>query len=237
MEKVKSIVDIERSLIKTYRRDIYKKFVKGINNYEMISPGDKIAVAISGGKDSLTLAKLLQELKKHNKVPFELEFIAMDPGYLPENRQRLEYNCEKLGIPVKVHDSDVFSVAEKLSEGGSTCYMCARMRRGNLYNRAQELGCNKLALGHHFDDVIETVLLNIIYAGDFKTMMPKLKSKNFEGLELIRPMYLVKEEAIIRFMKSTGLTALDCACTVTQKKSGNKRFFICLLYTSPSPRD
>ena len=176
MEKVKSIVDIERSLIKTYRRDIYKKFVKGINNYEMISPGDKIAVAISGGKDSLTLAKLLQELKKHNKVPFELEFIAMDPGYLPENRERLEYNCEKLGIPVKVHDSDVFSVAEKLSSGGSTCYMCARMRRGNLYNRAQELGCNKLALGHHFDDVIQTVLLNIIYAGDFKTMMPKLKS-------------------------------------------------------------
>ena len=191
MEKVKSIVDIERSLIKTYRRDIYKKFVKGINNYEMISPGDKIAVAISGGKDSLTLAKLLQELKKHNKVPFELEFIAMDPGYLPENRERLEYNCEKLGIPVKVHDSDVFSVAEKLSSGGSTCYMCARMRRGNLYNRAQELGCNKLALGHHFDDVIQTVLLNIIYAGDFKTMMPKLKSQNFEGLELIRPMYLV----------------------------------------------
>lgn len=225
-EKIKSIVDIERSIIKTYRRDIYKKFVKAVNKYELVEEGDKIAVAISGGKDSLTLAKLMQELKRHNKVNFELEFIAMDPGYLPENRQRLEYNCEKLGIPVKVHDSDVFEVANKMSAGGSPCYMCARMRRGNLYNRAQELGCNKLALGHHFNDVIETVLLNIIFAGDFKTMMPKLRSQNFEGLELIRPMYLVEEEAIIRFMKSTGLSALDCACTVTQKKSGNKRFFI-----------
>ena len=226
LETIKSTVDIERSLIKTYRRDIYKKFVQGVNKYELISPGDKIAVAISGGKDSLTLAKLLQELKRHNKVPFDLEFIAMDPGYLPENRERLEFNCERLGIPVKIHNSDIFSVAEKMSEGGSPCYMCARMRRGNLYNRAQELGCNKLALGHHFDDVIETILLNIIYAGDFKTMMPKLKSQNFEGLELIRPMYLVREEAIIRFMKSTGLSPLDCACTVTKKKSGNKRFFI-----------
>lgn len=216
METIKSTVDIERSLIKTYRRDIYKKFVQGVNKYELISPWDKIAVAISGGKDSFTLAKLLQELKRHNKVPFDLEFIAMDP-YLPENRERLEFNCERLGIPVKIHDSDVFSVAEKMSVNGSTCYMCARMRRGNLYNRAKELGCNKLALGHHFDDVIQTVLLNIIYAGDFKTMMPKLKSQNFEGLELIRPMYLVREEAIIRFMKSTGLSALDCACTVTQK--------------------
>lgn len=225
-EKIKNIVDIERSIIKTYRRDIYKKFVKAVNKYELVEEGDKIAVAISGGKDSLTLAKLMQELKRHNKVNFELEFIAMDPGYLPENRQRLEYNCEKLGIPVKVHDSDVFEVANKMSAGGSPCYMCARMRRGNLYNRAQELGCNKLALGHHFNDVIETVLLNIIFAGDFKTMMPKLRSQNFEGLELIRPMYLVEEEAIIRFMKSTGLSALDCACTVTQKKSGNKRFFI-----------
>jgi len=225
-EKIKSIVDIERSIIKTYRRDIYKKFVKAVNKYELVKAGDKIAVAISGGKDSLTLAKLMQELKRHNKVPFDLEFIAMDPGYLPENRKRLEFNCEKLGIPVKVHESDVFEVANKMSKGGSPCYMCARMRRGNLYNRAKELGCNKLALGHHFNDVIETVLLNIIFAGDFKTMMPKLHSQNFEGLELIRPMYLVEEEAIIRFMKSTGLSALDCACTVTEKRSGNKRFFI-----------
>lgn len=226
IKKIKEIKDIERSLIKTYRRDIFKKFVKAINEYELIEPNDKIAVAISGGKDSLTLAKLMQELKRHNKIPFELEFIAMDPGYLPENRNRLVFNCEKLGIPVKVHESDVFEVAEKMSQGKSPCYMCARMRRGNLYARAKELGCNKLALGHHFDDVIETVMLNIIYAGDFKTMMPKLKSQNFEGLELIRPMYLVHEEAIIRFMNSTGLRALDCACTVTEKKSGNKRFFV-----------
>jgi tRNA(Ile)-lysidine synthase TilS/MesJ len=225
-KRIKEIKDIERSIIKTYRRDIYRPFVQTVDRYEMISPGDKVAVAISGGKDSLTLAKLMQELKRHNKVPFELEFIAMDPGYLPENRERLQFNCEKLGIPVKIHDSDVFEVAEKMSKGKSPCYMCARMRRGNLYARAQELGCNKLALGHHFDDVIETVMLNIIYAGDFKTMMPKLKSQNFEGLELIRPMYMVHEEAIIRFMNSTGLSALDCACTVTKKKSGNKRFFV-----------
>lgn len=225
-KRVREIKDIERSLIKTYRRDIYRPFVQAVDKYEMISPGDKVAVAISGGKDSLTLAKLMQELKRHNKIPFELEFIAMDPGYLPENRQRLKFNCEKLGIPVKIHNSDVFEVAEKMSKGKSPCYMCARMRRGNLYARAQELGCNKLALGHHFDDVIETVMLNIIYAGDFKTMMPKLKSQNFEGLELIRPMYMVHEEAIIRFMNSTGLSALDCACTVTKKKSGNKRFFV-----------
>lgn len=225
-KEIKDVKDIERSLIKTYRKDIFKKFVKAINEYEMIEPNDKIAVAISGGKDSLTLAKLMQELKRHNKIPFELEFIAMDPGYLPENKERLVFNCEKLGIPVKVHDSDVFEVAQKMSRGKSPCYMCARMRRGNLYARAKELGCNKLALGHHFDDVIETVMLNIIFAGDFKTMMPKLKSQNFDGLELIRPMYLVHEEAIIRFMNSTGLSALDCACTVAEKKSGNKRFFV-----------
>lgn len=222
----KTVKEIERSLIKTYRKDIWKKFVKAVNEYDLVQEGDKIAIAISGGKDSLTLAKLMQELKRHNKVHFDLEFITMDPGYLPENRQRVEYNCKMLGIPVRIHDSDVFEVAEKMAEGGSPCYMCARMRRGNLYAKAQELGCNKLALGHHFNDVIETVLLNIIFAGDFKTMMPKLHSQNFEGLELIRPMYLIEEEAVIRFLRSTGLQALDCACTVTQKRSGNRRYFI-----------
>lgn len=229
MEKeneVKEIKDIEKSLIKTYRRDIFRKFIKACKEYELIQDGDKIAVAISGGKDSLTLAKLMQELKRHRQVDFSLEFIAMDPGYIKENSDNLLYNCKKLGIPVKLYKSDIFEVAEKLTNGDSPCYMCARMRRGNLYSKAKELGCNKLALGHHFNDVIETILLNIIFAGDYKTMMPKLKAKNFSDMELIRPMYLVKEEAIIRFMKSTGLKPLDCACTVTKKKSGNKRYYV-----------
>lgn len=229
MEKeneVKEIKDIEKSLIKTYRRDIFRKFIKACKEYELIQDGDKIAVAISGGKDSLTLAKLMQELKRHRQVDFSLEFIAMDPGYIKENSDNLLYNCKKLGIPVKLYKSDIFEVAEKLTNGDSPCYMCARMRRGNLYSKAKEFGCNKLALGHHFNDVIETILLNIIFAGDYKTMMPKLKAKNFSDMELIRPMYLVKEEAIIRFMKSTGLNPLDCACTVTKKKSGNKRYYV-----------
>ena len=229
MEKeneVKEIKDIEKSLIKTYRRDIFRKFIKACKEYELIQDGDKIAVAISGGKDSLTLAKLMQELKRHRQVDFSLEFIAMDPGYIKENSDNLLYNCKKLGIPVKLYKSDIFEVAEKLTNGDSPCYMCARMRRGNLYSKAKELGCNKLALGHHFNDVIETILLNIIFAGDYKTMMPKLKAKNFSDMELIRPMYLVKEEAITRFMKSTGLNPLDCACTVTKKKSGNKRYYV-----------
>lgn len=229
MEKeneVKEIKDIEKSLIKTYRRDIFRKFIKACKEYELIQDGDKIAVAISGGKDSLTLAKLMQELKRHRQVDFSLEFIAMDPGYIKENSDNLLYNCKKLGIPVKLYKSDIFEVAEKLTNGDSPCYMCARMRRGNLYSKAKELGCNKLALGHHFNDVIETILLNIIFAGDYKTMMPKLKAKNFSDMELIRPMYLVKEEAIIRFIKSTGLNPLDCACTVTKKKSGNKRYYV-----------
>lgn len=223
--EIRSVKEIERSLIKSYRKYIWVKFVKAINEFEMVEENDKIAVAISGGKDSLTLAKLFQELKRHGKMKFDLEFISMDPGYKKENREILEYNCEKLGIPVKIHNSDVFEVANRL-DGEKPCYMCARMRRGNLYAKAQELGCNKLALGHHFDDVIETILLNVLFAGNYKTMMPKLHSKNFEGLELIRPMYYVKEESIIRFMNSTGLSALDCACDVAEKKEGNMRFFI-----------
>ncbi|EFM25887.1 PP-loop family protein [Peptoniphilus duerdenii ATCC BAA-1640] len=219
---VKSQLEIERSLIKTYKKRIWTKFIRAIKEYELVEKGDKIAVAISGGKDSLTLAKLFQELKKHKKFDFDLEFIAMDPGYKKEKLDQMLYNCEKLGIPVKVHQSDIFEVSERIA-GENPCYMCARMRRGNLYAKAQELGCNKLALGHHFDDVIETVMLNIIFAGDFKTMMPKLKAQNFENMELIRPMYLIEEESIIRFMKSTGLTAMDCACTVTSKKSGGSK--------------
>lgn len=224
-KELKSLHEIERSIIKNYRKYIWVKFVKAINEYDMIQDGDKIAVAISGGKDSLLLAKCFQELKKHGKMDFDLEFIAMDPGYKKENRELLEYNCNYLAIPVKIHDSDVFQVADKVA-GENPCYMCARMRRGNLYNKAKELGCNKLALGHHFNDVIETIMLNVLFAGNFKTMMPKLHSDNFEGLELIRPLYYVKEESIIRFINSTGLHALDCACTVTEKKEGNMRFYI-----------
>lgn len=220
-----SPMEMERALIKTYRKDLWVRFIKAVNQYELIDEGDKIAVAISGGKDSLTLAKLFQELKRHGKKHFELEFIAMDPGYKSENRLRLEENCEAMGIPVKVHDSDVFQVANKVG-GDKPCYMCARMRRGNLYAKAQELGCNKLALGHHLDDVVETIMLNIIFSGNYKTMMPKLHADNFEGMELIRPMYFIEEEAIIRYMQRIGISALDCACEVAEKKEGNMRFFV-----------
>ncbi|KXO16579.1 tRNA 2-thiocytidine biosynthesis TtcA family protein [Peptoniphilus sp. GNH] len=212
-------------MIKTYRKDLWVKFIKAVNKYELVEENDKIAVAISGGKDSLTLAKLFQELKKHGKKKFELEFIAMDPGYKSENRKRLEDNCKKMGIPVKVHDSDIFEVANKVA-GERPCYMCARMRRGNLYAKAKELGCNKLALGHHMDDVVETILLNIIFSANFKTMMPKLRSENFEDMELIRPMYFIEEESVRRYMRHIGIEALDCACSITEKKQGNMRFFV-----------
>ncbi len=213
---------IEKSLIKRYRKHIWARFIKGIKEYEMISPGDRIAIAISGGKDSLLLAKLFQELQRYGRKNFELEFIAMDPGYTKEVRDLLEYNCKHLEIPVKVYDSDVFKVAENLAKE-NPCYMCARMRRGFLYSKAEELGCNKLALGHHFDDVIETIMLNVLCAGNYKTMMPKLKSDNFENMEIIRPLYYIHEEDIIRFMNYTELQALDCACTVSAGKISSKR--------------
>ncbi|MDO5714636.1 MAG: ATP-binding protein [Tissierellia bacterium] len=221
----KSIHDIERSIIKTYRKHIWVKFIRAIQNYQLLEPGDKVAVAISGGKDSLLMAKLFQEIKRHGKDPIDLEFICMDPGYRPEIRQQVLDTCKGLGIPVKIHDSDIFEVSERISDG-KPCYMCARMRRGNLYAKAQELGCNKLALGHHFNDVIETILLNVLFSGNYKTMMPKLHAENFENIELIRPMYLIEEEYIIRFMKNTGYEAINCACTVTEKEEGNMRFFV-----------
>ncbi|MFA7588836.1 MAG: ATP-binding protein [Acholeplasmataceae bacterium] len=214
--------EIERSLITTYRKDIFKPFVKAINEYLLIEPGDKIAVAISGGKDSLILAKLLQELKRHNKIPFELKFISMDPGFLNENRVALEKNCQSLNIPIEIKESNIFRVIEKIAKE-QPCYMCARMRRGFLYKHAQDLGCNKLALGHHFDDVIETTLLSMFYNGQFKTMVPKLHAENFEGLELIRPLLLVKEKDIIRWVKYAGINAMNCGCTVTAEKTASKR--------------
>jgi len=214
--------DIERSLTKTYRKDIFKPFVQAINDYELVEPGDKIAIGISGGKDSLLMAKLFQELKKHNKIPFELVFLAMDPGFREINRELLETNCSYLNIPLTIRNSEVFHVVGKIAKE-NPCYMCARMRRGFLYNAAKELGCNKLALGHHFDDVIETTLLNLFYNGTFKTMVPKIKADNFEDIELIRPMMYIKEKDIIRWTKRSGIQAMNCGCTVVAEKTSSKR--------------
>ncbi len=214
--------DIERSIIKTYRKSIWIPFIKAVNEFKLIEDNDVIAVCISGGKDSLLLAKLFQELKKHGKKNFDVKFISMDPGFNEENRSNLEKNCEYLNIPVTIKNSDIFSVAEKIA-GENPCYMCARMRRGFLYSFAQELGCSKIALGHHFDDVIETVMLNMFYSGNYKTMLPKLKSENFEGLQLIRPLYHVREKDIIRYTKNTNINVMNCGCTVTISKDGSKR--------------
>ncbi|WP_300409361.1 ATP-binding protein [Lagierella sp.] len=221
-EELKSLKEIEKAIIKRYRKKIWSKFIKAIKEYDLIQDNDKIAVAISGGKDSLLLAKLFQELKKNGRNNFELEFIAMDPGYHDDIRVLLEENCEYLNIPVHIYNSDIFQVADKISSD-YPCYMCARMRRGSLYAKAQELGCNKLALGHHFDDVIETNLMNILCAGNFKTMMPKLKAMNFDNMEIIRPMYLIEEDSIIRWINYTGLMPLNCACMVAAKKIGSTR--------------
>ena len=206
---------------KTIRR-VERRFSKGVVQYGLIEEGDKIAVAISGGKDSLLMAKLFQELQKHGQTKFELEFIAMDPGYHPQIRELLEENCQHLNIPVHIYESRIFEIIDEKAKD-YPCYLCARMRRGSLYNKARELGCNKLALGHHYNDVIETTMLNVLYAGNFKTMLPKLQADNFEGIELIRPLYLVEEEYIKRFIRYTGLWPLNCACMVAAEKIGNKR--------------
>ena len=224
-EEKKELKEIERSIVKRYRKNIWSKFIKAIKEYNLVEEGDKIAVAISGGKDSLLMAKLFQELQRHGQVNFELEFIAMDPGYHPQIRELLEENLKYLNIPAHIYESGIFEVVDKMAKD-YPCYLCARMRRGSLYAKAQELGCNKLSLGHHFNDVIETTLLNVLYAGNFKTMLPKLKAKNFEGLELIRPMYLIEEEAIKRFINYSGIWPLNCACMIAAKKVGNKRFEI-----------
>ncbi|WP_026478524.1 tRNA 2-thiocytidine biosynthesis TtcA family protein [Alkaliphilus transvaalensis] len=218
----KSLQEIERSIITKYRKDIWSKFVKAIKEYNLIEDGDKIAVAISGGKDSLLMAKLFQELKKHGRDNFELEFIAMDPGYHESIKKLLIDNCQHLNIPLHIFDSGIFKIVDNLAKD-YPCYMCAKMRRGALYSKAQELGCNKLALGHHFNDVIETTLLNVLYTGNFSTMLPKLKSSNFDKLELIRPLYYIEEAAIADFTQSNGIWPLNCACMVAAKKIGTKR--------------
>ena len=224
----KPLADIERSIIKTYRKHIWAKFIKAIKEYELIEEGDKIAVAISGGKDSLLMAKLFQELQRNGQKNFELEFIAMDPGYHGEIRELLIENCEYLGIPVEVYDANIFDVADKIAKD-YPCYMCARMRRGSLYGKAKELGCNKLALGHHFNDVIETTMLNVLCSANFKTMLPKLKADNFEDMELIRPLYHIEEKYIENFIRNSGILPLNCACMVAAKRIGSKRQEIKLL--------
>ncbi len=216
-----SIIKIERDLIKKYRKVLWTPFIKAIKDYKLISDGDKIAVAISGGKDSFVLAKLFQELYKHGNRNFELEFICMDPGYSKENLDRIIYNAELMNIPVNIFNAPVFNIVSEKTD--KPCYLCAKMRRGYLYSKAKELGCNKIALGHHYDDVIETVLMNVLSSGTYMTMMPKLKSKNFEGMELIRPMYYIRENDIIRYRDSCDIEFLDCACEATKREEGTNR--------------
>ncbi|MBR5472113.1 MAG: tRNA 2-thiocytidine biosynthesis protein TtcA [Oscillibacter sp.] len=209
----------ERSLIKTYRKTLWNPFIAAVKRYELVSPGDHIAVCISGGKDSVVLAKLMQELQKHTEQPFELTFLVMDPGYNPANRRLIEENAEKLGIPITVFESDIFDVTVKVDK--NPCYLCARMRRGCLYAKAQELGCNKIALGHHFSDVVETTVLGLFYGGQVQAMPPKLHSKNFPGMELIRPLYCVHEDAIIAWKNYNDLHFLQCACRFTEARDAS----------------
>lgn len=211
MDKYK---DIERSIIKKFRKQLWSPFIKGVQKYELIKEGDKIAVCISGGKDSMLLAKLMQELQKHGKFDFELIFLVMNPGYNKINKQNIIINANILNIPIQMFETDIFDIVANIEK--SPCYLCARMRRGYLYSEAKKLGCNKIALGHHFDDVIETILLGLMYGGQIQTMMPKLHSKNFEGMQLIRPMYMVKEEDIIAFAKYHDLEFIQCACRFTE---------------------
>ena len=206
--------EIEKSIIKKYRKPIWREFIKGINAYEMIKENDKIAVCISGGKDSMLLAKLMQEIQRHGVIKFELVFLVMDPGYNEINRQSIINNAELLNIPITIFESNIFDAVATVEN--SPCYLCAKMRRGFLYSNAQRLGCNKIALGHHFDDVIETILMGMMYSGKIETMMPKLHSKNFEGMQLIRPMYMVKEADIIAWKEYNDLQFIQCACRFTE---------------------
>mgnify|MGYP005856549401 FL=1 len=213
-------VEIEKSIIKQFRKTIWRPFVRALNEYDLIREGDNIAVCISGGKDSMLLAKCMQEILKHGKMEFGLKFLVMDPGYHPANRQLIEENARLLGIPITIFESDIFETV--VDAGGSPCYLCARMRRGNLYANARDLGCNKIALGHHFDDVIETILMSMLYGAQVNTMMPKLHSTNFEGMELIRPLYLVKEQDILAWKDYNQLRFLQCACRFTEKIAQEK---------------
>lgn len=205
---------IERSLITTYRKTIWNRFIEGVKKYKMVNEGDKIAVCISGGKDSMLLAKLMQELQRHGDAKFDLEFIVMDPGYTEKNRKKIEDNASLMNIPVRIFESPIFDTVTQIEK--NPCYLCARMRRGYLYAKAKELGCNKIALGHHFSDVIETIVMGMFYGAQVQTMMPKLHSTNFPGMELIRPLYCVHEDHIIAWQRYNGLEFLQCACRFTE---------------------
>ena len=209
--------DIEKSIIKKFRKEIWSKFIKAIKDFGLICDGDNIAVCISGGKDSFLLAKCMQEIKKHGKIDFDVKFICMNPGYNEKNLNMIKENASKLNIDLNIFESPIFDIVDKQEK--SPCYLCARMRRGYLYNKAKELGCNKIALGHHFDDVVETILLSTFYASDYKTMLPILNSTNFEGMKLIRPLYYVKENDIIRWVNYNNLKFINCACKFTEKNN------------------
>ncbi len=222
----KELEEIEKSLITKYRKKIWTKFIKALKDYSMVQEGDKIAICISGGKDSMLMAKLFQELKKHHKeVNFDLEFIVMDPGYHIDIKKLMIENCNYLKIPIDIFESKIFNIVDNIAKD-YPCFMCAKMRRGALYNKAQELGCNKIALGHHFNDVIETTMLNMLYTGNFKTMLPRLKSKNFKNIELIRPLYYIEEKDIEQFTGESGIWPLNCACMVAAKRTASKRYEI-----------
>lgn len=213
MEKYR---EIEKSIIKKYRKEIWSKFIKALKEYHLIEENDSIMVCISGGKDSFLLAKCIQELIRHGQIPFQAHYVVMNPGYNKINLEYIKNNAKLLNIPIEIFNTDIFEVATTLNPE-NPCYMCARMRRGHLYNKAKELGCNKIALGHHFNDVIETTLMSMLYGAEIKTMLPKIHSDNFEGVDLIRPLYLIKEEAIIAWSKYNNLTFLNCACQFTEK--------------------
>ena len=212
-EETPEYVEIEQSIRKKFRKTIWCRFTRAVREYELVKEGDKIAVCISGGKDSMLLAKLFQELKRHNKFNFEVVFLVMDPGYSPANRQIIEANAKRMNIPITIFESDIFDAVFNIEK--SPCYLCARMRRGHLYSKAKELGCNKIALGHHYDDVIETILMGMLYGAQIQTMMPKLHSTNFEGMELIRPLYLIREDDIKKWRDSNDLHFIQCACKFT----------------------
>ena len=231
---------IEQSITLKFRKTIWQPFVTAMKKYRLLSEGDKVAVCISGGKDSMLLAKLMQMLRRYSDFPFDLEFIVMDPGYLPKNRQKIIDNAEKLEIPIKIFETDIFDSVKDVKN--SPCYLCARMRRGNLYSFARSLGCNKIALGHHFDDVIETLMMSILYGSQIQGMVPKLHSTNFEGMQLIRPMYMVHEDAIIAWRNYNELSFLQCACRFTEqvndevaesKRQETKRLIAELKKTNP----
>lgn len=206
--------EIERSIMKKYRKELWNPFIQAVKNYELVQENDKIAVCISGGKDSMLMAKLMQLLQRYGDVPFELVFLVMDPGYNERNRNKIEQNAKLLEIPITIFETNIFEVANSTDK--SPCYLCARMRRGHLYNKAKELGCNKIALGHHFNDVIETTLIGMFYASQLKAMLPKLHSTNFEGMELIRPMYCIHEDDIIAWKRYNELEFIQCACRFTE---------------------